>query len=49
MVDTTRPQTPLRNFESTPWTQDNVVLGDPDLVEFDAHMTVRGINIVENR
>ena len=25
------------------------VLGDPDLVEFDAHMAVRGINIVKNR
>ena len=43
MVDTARSKAHLADLESTALTPEDVAFGDPDVGEFDVHVTVRGI------
>ena len=49
MVDSTWAQTSLGNLKTTTGTQDNVVLGNSNIIKLDAHVAMRCVNIVKHR
>ena len=48
MMDTPRPEPPLRNLEPAPFAQEHVRRRNADILQLDFHMAVRRIIIPED-